>query len=61
MNQEESENLIRDIFPNVVIMPSSCRSDYKTDEDYDMGMKKHKEIAEIIKIWNADKEQKEDW
>lgn len=61
MNKEESEKLVKSIFPNMIILPSSCRSDYDSDESYAAGMKKHKEIATIVNIWNADKEQKEDW
>lgn len=61
MNQEEAQNLVKSIFPDWVILPSSCRSEYNSDEEYEAGMKKHRELAAIVDIWNADKEQKEDW
>lgn len=61
MNREEAENLVRSIFPGVTILPSSSRSDYDSDEAYAEGMKKHNELAEISKMWNADKPSREEW
>jgi hypothetical protein len=45
--QYDAEALIRSLLPGVTILPSSSRSDYATDEDYERAMKKHHELAAL--------------
>ena len=48
-NQEQidAEALVRSLMPGITILPSSSRSNYATDEDYQRAMKKHRELAAL--------------
>ena len=57
-DQYDAEALVRSLFPGATIMPSSSRSDYATDEDYERAMKKHNELSQL---GNMMKSTGQDW
>lgn len=53
MNQGDAEKLVKSLFPNLIILPNSDRSAYSSDKEWEDSMIKHKELSEIVDIWNA--------